>query len=211
MTANPEGKVDEADVVPVVPHHHDKVGLTLPRRGDSIGELNLVALPDGDGIPPGERDHEGTEGSASMVRRNSSGVIGLVLSCAGFRGYDSQTYRAVQIRRISDLEDLRHRCHETRDDGHGRIDERSCFLAEVPRDLAPGKDRPWIEAIGHAAPIARHVATGTESDEVRYDLSGRSLSGKRFGEAVRGHWGIEPMHRVLDVNFGEVEHRTRER
>jgi hypothetical protein len=33
-----------------------------------------------------------------------------------------------------------------------------------------------------------------ESDEVRYDLSSRSLSGERLGEAVRGHWGLESMN-----------------
>jgi predicted transposase YbfD/YdcC len=39
----------------------------------------------------------------------------------------------------------------------------------------------------------------------------RYLSGKRFSEAVRGHWGIESMHWVLDVTFGEEDSRTRER
>jgi predicted transposase YbfD/YdcC len=109
-----------------------------------------------------------------------------------------------------DLEDLRYRFDETRDDGHGRIDERSYYLTKMPRDLAPGKDWPWVKAIGYAVRITQH-ADGTESDEVRYYLSSRYLSGKRFGEAVRGHWGIESMHWVLDVNFREDESRTRER
>ena len=109
-----------------------------------------------------------------------------------------------------DLEDLRYRCHETLDDGHGRIDERSYYLTKVPRDFAAAKDWPWIKAIGYSVRITRH-ADGTESDEVRYYLSSRYLSGKRFGEAVRGHWGIESMHWVLDVNFREDESRTRER
>ena len=109
-----------------------------------------------------------------------------------------------------DLEDLRYRYHETRDDGHGRIDERSYYLTKVPRDFAPAKDWPWVKAIGYAVRITRH-ADGTESDEVRYYLSSRYLSGKRFGEAVRGHWGIESMHWVLDVNFREDDSRTRER
>ena len=68
-----------------------------------------------------------------------------------------------------DLEDLRYRCHETREDGHGRIDERSYFLAKVPRDFAAAKDWPWIKAIGYAVRITPH-ADGTESDEVRYYL-----------------------------------------
>jgi predicted transposase YbfD/YdcC len=109
-----------------------------------------------------------------------------------------------------DLEELQYRYHETLDDGHGRIDERSYYLTKVPRDFGPGKDWPWVKAIGYSVRITRH-ADGTESDEVRYYLSSRYLSGKRFGEAVRGHWGIESMHWVLDVNFREDESRTRER
>jgi predicted transposase YbfD/YdcC len=109
-----------------------------------------------------------------------------------------------------DLEDLRYRYHETLDNEHGRIDERSYYLAKVPRDFGPGKDWPWVKAIGYAVRITRN-ADGTESDEVRYYLSSRYLGGKRFGEAVRGHWGIESMHWVLDVNFREDDSRTRER
>jgi predicted transposase YbfD/YdcC len=109
-----------------------------------------------------------------------------------------------------DLEDLRYRCHETLDEGHGRIDERSYYLTKVPRDFAPAKEWPWVKALGYAVRITRN-ADGTGSDEVRYYLSSRYLSGKRFGEAVRGHWGIESMHWVLDVTFGEDDSRTRER
>jgi len=109
-----------------------------------------------------------------------------------------------------DLEELRYRYHETLDEGHGRIDERSYYLTRVPRDFAPGDDWPWVKAIGYSVRITRH-ADGRESDEVRYYLSSRYLSGKRFGEAVRGHWGIESMHWVLDVNFREDDSRTRER
>jgi predicted transposase YbfD/YdcC len=109
-----------------------------------------------------------------------------------------------------DLEELRYRYHETIDDGHGRVDERSYYLTEVPRGFAPAKDWPWVKAIGFAVRITRH-ADGTESDEVRYYLSSRYLSGKRFGEAVRSHWSIESMHWVLDVNFREDDSRTRER
>ena len=109
-----------------------------------------------------------------------------------------------------DLDDLRYRCHETLDDGHGRIDERSYCLTRVPRDFAPARDWPWVKAIGYAVRITRH-ADGTGSDEVRYYLSSRYLGGKRFAEAVRGHWGIEAMHWVLDVNFREDDSRARER
>ncbi len=110
----------------------------------------------------------------------------------------------------NDLKELQYRCHETRDEGHGRIDERSYYLMKVPRDFAPAKDWPWVKAIGYTVRITRH-ADGRESDDARYYLSSQYLSGKRFGEAVRGHWGIESMHWVLDVNFREDDSRTRER
>ena len=67
-----------------------------------------------------------------------------------------------------------------------------------------------MKAIGYAMRITRH-ADGTETGEVRYYISSRYLSGKRFAEAVRGHWGIESMHWVLDVTFREDDSRTRER
>ena len=69
-----------------------------------------------------------------------------------------------------DLEDLRYRSHETLDSGHGRIDERSYYLAKVPRDFGPAKDWPRVKAIGYAVRITQH-ADGTESDEVRCYLS----------------------------------------
>ena len=109
-----------------------------------------------------------------------------------------------------ELAALRHRSYETKEHGHGRRDERFYFVAQVPSDFALRKEWPWIKAIGTAVRITTH-ADGTQSDEVRYYMLSRFLSGKRFGAAVRAHWGIESMHWVLDVNFREDDSRTRER
>lgn len=109
-----------------------------------------------------------------------------------------------------DLEDLKYRCHETNESAHGRIDERSYFLTKIPPDFALKKEWPWIKAIGYSLRITQH-ADGSETDETRYYILSRYLSGKRFSEAVRGHWAIESMHWVLDVNFREDDSRTRER
>ena len=109
-----------------------------------------------------------------------------------------------------DLEDLRYRSLETSDEAHGRIDERSYVITKVPSDLALKKEWPWIKAIGYSLRITQH-ADGRETGEVRYYILSRYLSGKRFSEAVRGHWSIESLHWVLDVNFREDDSRTRER
>jgi predicted transposase YbfD/YdcC len=109
-----------------------------------------------------------------------------------------------------DFEDLRYRVYESREEGHGRIDERTYYITKTPRDFAPGADWPWVKAIGYAMRWTTQ-ADGSETSEVRYYLSTRYVSGKRFAEAVRGHWGIESMHWVLDVTFREDDSRTRER
>lgn len=109
-----------------------------------------------------------------------------------------------------ELEALKHWSHQTKEHGHGRRDERSYFVAQVPSDFVAKEEWPWIKAIGTAVRITTH-ADGSQSDEVRYYMLSRFLSGKRFAEAVRSHWGIESMHWVLDVTFREDDSRTRER
>lgn len=109
-----------------------------------------------------------------------------------------------------DLEDLKYRRHETRDHAHGRTEERSYYLTKIPPDFAVKKEWPWVKAIGFSVRVTQH-ADGSEAVEVRHYILSRYLSGKRFSEAVRGHWAIESMHWVLDVNFREDDGRTRER
>ncbi len=109
-----------------------------------------------------------------------------------------------------ELEAFKQRNYQTDEQGHGRRDERFYFVGRVPSDFALGKEWPWIKAIGTAVRITTH-ADGSQSDEVRYYMLSRFVSGKRFGEVVRGHWGIESMHWVLDVLFREDDSRTRER
>jgi predicted transposase YbfD/YdcC len=109
-----------------------------------------------------------------------------------------------------ELKALKHRSHQTDTRGHGRRDERFYFVAQVPPDFAARDEWPWIKAIGTAVRITTH-ADGSQSDEVRYYMLSRFTSGTRFGQAVRGHWGIEAMHWVLDVTFGEDQTRTRQR
>jgi predicted transposase YbfD/YdcC len=119
-----------------------------------------------------------------------------------------ESFFAEQI--ASDFADVQYRIYESREKGHGRIDERTYYLSKPPRAFAPAAAWPQIKAIGYAMRWTTH-ADGSETSEVRYYLSTRYVSGKRFAEAVRGHWGIEAMHWVLDVTFREDDSRTRER
>jgi len=51
-----------------------------------------------------------------------------------------QTYFFDHLER--DMEESRYRYHETRNDGHVRIDERSYSLTTVPQDFAAANDWP---------------------------------------------------------------------
>ena len=117
-------------------------------------------------------------------------------------------YFTEQIER--DFAGVRYRAYESEEEAHGRLDERSYFLTKVPRDFAPAADWPEVKAIGYALRWTTH-ADGAQTSEVRYYVSTRYVSGKRFAEAVRGHWGIESLHWVLDVTLREDDSRTRER
>jgi predicted transposase YbfD/YdcC len=94
------------------------------------------------------------------------------------------------------------RRHETNEKGHGRLEDRWYYLCPVPDDL-PDRDR-WkhLRAIGMALSCTHR--DGKDCYEVRYYILSKYLSGRRFAEAVRGHWGIEnSLHWQLDVTFQE--------
>lgn len=107
-------------------------------------------------------------------------------------------------------EDLQYRAYETSEKGHGRIDERTYGVLKIPRDFALRKEWPSLKAVGFATRITTNP-DGTQTCDTRCYILNSHLSGRRFAEAVRGHWEIEAMHWVLDVNFREDAQQTAER
>jgi len=107
-------------------------------------------------------------------------------------------------------EDLQYRVHETSDEGHGRVDERTYGIMKLPREFPLRKEWPSLRAVGFATRITTHP-DGTQTADTRCYILNKHLGGRQFADAVRGHWAIESMHWVLDVNFREDQHQTAER
>jgi predicted transposase YbfD/YdcC len=96
----------------------------------------------------------------------------------------------------------------TIDADHGRIETRT---ATVSTDLAwLQEDHHWpgLAAIGKVVRV-RETAAKTTTEAAYYLLS-TALSGERFNEVVREHWGVENrLHWRLDVVMNEDQHRSR--
>lgn len=100
------------------------------------------------------------------------------------------------------------RRHETKEKGHGRVEHRYYYICPVPDDLPDRERWPGLKAIGMS--VSDTQRGGKDCFDVRYYILSTYLSGCRFAEAVRGHWGIEnSLHWQLDVTFQEDQCRIR--
>ena len=100
--------------------------------------------------------------------------------------------------------------YEASEKSHGRIEHRTYYQVTVPKDRHGRDDWKGLKTLGAA--VRTYEQDGVEKSDVRYYLCSLRRNGKQFGNAVRGHWGIEnSLHWCLDMIYREDESRVRNR
>jgi predicted transposase YbfD/YdcC len=105
--------------------------------------------------------------------------------------------------------------HQTREEGHGRIETRSVWVTPRVQDLGEELLNQWPDLNSLMMVEDRRQDLGDPTGKVTVELrifisSLINPLARQIGRYVRGHWGVEnKLHWRLDMCFGEDESRIR--
>lgn len=96
------------------------------------------------------------------------------------------------------------------DSGHGRIEQRHCWVLEPPPRWFSGLGK-WKKLTKIIMVKSKRALADGETNDTRYYISSvDELPASKALSAVRQHWGIEnALHWTLDVTFREDQSRIR--
>ncbi len=97
--------------------------------------------------------------------------------------------------------------------GHGRIETRIFTASKAVDWIKSDKSYPGQPRFNHIKTILKVVNQTEFKDHCTQDdrlyISSTTLDIDRLAQGARGHWGVESMHWLLDVTFGDDRSRYR--
>jgi predicted transposase YbfD/YdcC len=106
----------------------------------------------------------------------------------------------------ADFEGVEHDTHEEAGDGHGRREERYATVIYDPQGLPEAWE--GAKAVIHVG--RERELGGRNASTSHYYVTSHAGTAEQLAKLIRGHWGIESMHWILDVVFGEDDSRVRQ-
>lgn len=145
---------------------------------------------------------------AEQVRKqNGHYVLALKGNQSGLETDMQQVFEAAAAH---DFAGMKHEVITSAEKGHGRVDERTCHVLEIPADH-PQREK-WKDLRTLAVVISRREVAGEEHWESRLHISSLPPKAKSLADAIRKHWSIENgQHWVLDIAFNEDARRQQDR
>jgi predicted transposase YbfD/YdcC len=105
---------------------------------------------------------------------------------------------------------LKYDSHTTTERGHGRQETRTYVIVHEPDTLRDRAAWRQLNVVGMC--IREREVGGKKTDEVHYFIGSRRMTARKYGVALRSHWGIENnLHWQLDLTFDEDSNRVQRR
>ena len=97
--------------------------------------------------------------------------------------------------------------------GHGRIETRTCIASQTVDWIKSARSYPGQPRFSDIKTIIKIEERAEHSDRTTFDtrffISSAPLDIERLAKGARGHWGVESMHWLLDVEFKDDLSRYR--
>jgi predicted transposase YbfD/YdcC len=105
----------------------------------------------------------------------------------------------------ADFAGVAHTGHASDEAGHGRAEERYVTVIADPAGVPAG----WPDVAAVVQVNRERTAGGKTTSTTHYYVTSHRGTAAELAGLIRGHWGIESMHWVLDVVYREDDSRVR--